>query len=387
MKKAWIFGLVLGVYAVELLLAMTQWHLPWSTAFQRAKIARSSGLVYDLRSTGEMLTAMGAQEPIKPLITPGQLLSQSGEEEIPLATFADTRVLACNESGQYFSWHTDEYGFHNPRGLYQAPVDVVILGGGFAMGACVSDEQDLGSLVRAVYPKTVNLGMVGSGPLLCYATFLDYGAALRPKKTVWVVSESEDFSQLTRELAVLPLKRYLDQSSSSGRIPGFLGGKSDPTLSHFFDTHRHEVEQDIQPYATMIPNTVHRMLVLSNLRYGLERLFVQEPIAMPRPELKQIFEQAKSHVAGWGGELVVVFLPSAERYLDEQSALVLDQATRRVEEDLNDLGIRFLNFGEVVETSGDPLSFYPFRCPGHYTAEGYQKLARWLVQHLDLSTD
>jgi hypothetical protein len=49
------------------------------------------------------------------------------------------------------------------------------------------------------------------------------------------------------------------------------------------------------------------------------------------------------------------------------------------------LGIPIIDFGEKLEKKGDPLAFFPWRLPGHYTAEGYALLANQIYEEIQKS--
>jgi hypothetical protein len=66
--------------------------------------------------------------------------------------------------------------------------------------------------------KVLNLGQGGSGPLIELGILGEYALPLRPKRVVWPFYEGNDFINLTNELGVDLLVRYLDEPAhqSSG---------------------------------------------------------------------------------------------------------------------------------------------------------------------------
>ena len=56
------------------------------------------------------------------------------------------------------SFHTDEYGFRNPPGLTDEPVDVVVVGNSFAVGSSVGDDDNLTGRLRQLGVSAYNAG-------------------------------------------------------------------------------------------------------------------------------------------------------------------------------------------------------------------------------------
>jgi len=84
-------------------------------------------------------------------------------------------------------------------------------------------------------------------------------------------------------------------------------------------------------------------------------------------------------VQGWGGKMYFVYLPSFTRYSKGiehiNRELVLDTA--------RELDIPIIDIHrEVFVPHPDPLSLFPIRIDGHYTAEGYRLVAETISKRL-----
>jgi lysophospholipase L1-like esterase len=117
----------------------------------------------------------------------------------------------CNEAGKYVIYESDEHGFHNPKGIWGTnSLDIVALGDSFTQGSCVASDENFVSVIREHYPKTLNLGMSGQGPLNTLATLKDYVQALKPNVVLWFFFEGNDVADLFYERQSPLLMRYLD---------------------------------------------------------------------------------------------------------------------------------------------------------------------------------
>ena len=95
---------------------------------------------------------------------------------IPLNAVANADTLFCNEQGTYITYVSDEFGFNNPQDIWNGfpEYDIVFIGDSFTQGVCVEREYNYAELIRQNYPNLLNLGFVGTGPLIQLATLREY---------------------------------------------------------------------------------------------------------------------------------------------------------------------------------------------------------------------
>ncbi|MGH8542704.1 MAG: hypothetical protein ACREX3_03470, partial [Gammaproteobacteria bacterium] len=155
------FVLTFLVYGVELLLAYSQPAFPTNEPIQLhdvtspekknavSMLAREFGVEFDTRDSAEIITQLRAQGlDAVPGVLPRSLLQTdndgrlkssieiNGAEVLPLSGISGKLTLFCNESGQYSFYRSDEYGFHNPKGVWSyRDLQVAALGDSFTSGA------------------------------------------------------------------------------------------------------------------------------------------------------------------------------------------------------------------------------------------------------------
>jgi lysophospholipase L1-like esterase len=126
-----------------------------------------------------------------------------------------------NENGPWVTYRSDEYGFHNPTGIWQsAPLDIAALGDSYTHGHCVPSDKNFVALIRRRFPATLNLGVSGNGPLLELATLKEYLLPLKPKIVLWFYYEGNDLSDLQNERQSALLRRYLHDDFRGVSVPG-----------------------------------------------------------------------------------------------------------------------------------------------------------------------
>jgi hypothetical protein len=101
------------------------------------------------------------------------------------------------------------------------------------------------------------------------------------------------------------------------------------------------------------------------------------------PLFEIILASARSKVEAWGGELYFVYLPQYERY--SGSDINHDKFRNKVDviELVQELNIPVLDAHQAVFSDhADPLSLFPMRLNGHYNADGYSAIARFIVDKI-----
>ena len=98
------------------------------------------------------------------------------------------------------------------------------------------------------------------------------------------------------------------------------------------------------------------------------------------PLFSEILATAYQRSTGWGGKFYFVYLPSEERYINNNfSGSFFDRDD--VLAIVNKLGIPLIDFHEVLKKHPDPLSLSPF-LGAHYNAQGYKLVSEFIVSQL-----
>ena len=138
-----------------------------------------------------------------------------GRRAIPIGGVSRKKTILCNEGGAYTTYTSDEHGFHNPSGAWSGSAEIGIVGEAFMHGACVPSGKGPAGVIRARFPATVNLAMVGDGPLAELAGVVEYLAQVKPKIVLWAYYHN-DFAILETEKANPILRGYVDGDGRQG---------------------------------------------------------------------------------------------------------------------------------------------------------------------------
>lgn len=301
-----------ALYAFELFQA-----LRFSTdPVERA--ARRNGNSYDGRSKREVLRDLRQDGFVAyPASIPNLFISSNSFESdlIPLGGIANRTTVLCNESGQYSVYESDEHGFHNPKGLWNADsLEIAVVGDSFVHGSCVPTGRDMVSWIRQRRPRTLNLGMSGNGPLLMLATIREYLPALKPDVVLWVYYEGNDLIELEKEKSSPALLNYLNDNFSQGLR--HRQAKIDSVLVSRADSEIKTLDEK-----TTTTDRIQDLLELQGLRnlLGAYTHLTPRRVHCDLPLLERILKEAKATVTSWGGTLYFIYLPSWARYYSRKN--------------------------------------------------------------------
>jgi hypothetical protein len=343
--------------------------------------ARRFGLDFDGRKKLEVVEDLRRQgRDAWPAAFPaweGLKLGTSGL--LPLGGISNVATVFCNEMGPYLVYDSDEHGFRNPKGLWSAPgLEIALLGDSFTQGACVPAGQDFASLVRQEHPSTLNLGMLGNGPLLMLAGLKEYLPDLRPGHVLWVYTEGNDLVfDLNFEKRYPLLMDYLTP-----------GGHQDlrERQSECDALLRRLIEEE---YATLGPAGPEvaapgRFWKLWALRQSLG-LFVGESGVNPARAdfdlFRRILEAAQQNARAWGGEVTFVYLPSEGRYFDRRARRNHDQVREKVVAILDEIHLPWIDLDPAFSGAPDVSALFAYP-GGHLSPEGNRLVAEAILRSL-----
>jgi hypothetical protein len=345
-------------------------------------------VVTDLRDDGvDAVPVVGRSAVLSDERPDGSLASRitiDGVETLPLGSIANAVTVFCNETGEYVIYTSDEHGFRNPEGMWQAdPLDVAVIGDSFAQGMCMPPDRSFAALIREQIPSTLNLGMAGSGPLVQIGILEEYLRPLEPRRVLWFYFEGNDHIDLVEESRSALLLRYLEGDFRQGlvdrqeKLDEALRGVVADALARSFE------ERDAPDDPWWAPGELMRTLTrparLAHIRRSLGLL--DPPSHTLRPEdfpvelFRDVAEHFASTVASWGGEAHFVYLPSRDRYANQA-----EYPREAVLGAVREAGMPIIDLHEAFVAHGDPLQLFPFRRFGHYTEEGHRLVAETVLR-------
>jgi len=398
-------GMACGALVCEFCLAI----VPFPREVPLADRAKAAGSAYDTRRIHQVIADLQRDygRNVVPFIASSILIRDNplhspikiGDEEVvPLAGVAHTLTAFCNESGVWIHYESDEHGFHNPPGMWNAQkAEVVALGDSFTQGDCVPANRNFVALIRKQFPKTLNLGIVGNGPLAELATLREYGQYVKPERVLWFYFEGNDLIDLIRERKNPLLMRYASDSDFTQHLLMRQRAIDSALTEHIQEKYQaflRERAEETVSIPRKIMEQIWFTMKLSRLRWYVRTATSREgqiPDRAARELPFELFEEILrmsrdlAHVGG--GTFYFVYLPAGSRYADRRwSGSGIDIAARnargKVLDIVSRLGIPVIDMLPVFDAHPDPLSLFPFRIPSHYTEEGNKLVADTILSSL-----
>jgi hypothetical protein len=358
-----------------------------------AGLARQFGITIDTRERGEVLSELWSRgiDAVPQIVLP-PLENDSNDRELqsrvmPLGGKANTTTVACNQNGQYLTYRSDQYGFHNPPEVWRSDsIEIAALGNSFTVGYCVPSDKNFVAEIRRRYPATINLGMTGEGPLHVLGVLNEYAAELKPAKVLWFYAEGSSPVELATGKRSRTLLSYLRPEFTQGLRK--RQSEVDQAVRFYLERQGAEEERIRTMQLNQRPARSSDLLdfaKLTALRRGLGMLntaAVSEKVEkLPEPSvyqgdlnlLRDIFSAAKSRVSAWGGQLYFIYIPAPGRFFENPgpgAALRTEILTIA-----RGLEIPVIDTYPVFKSHSDPLSLFPFRRPGHINEEGHRLVA------------
>jgi hypothetical protein len=380
-----------GLYLLDAAIAL----VPVKPKPTFAEIASSRGAKFDHRGRLEVAEQMRAQGLDAYVALPADVLrlppaegggrtTIAGRSTVPLALLPNRVIVHCNESGQYSVFRTDEWGFNNPPGSWNAPVDVAAVGDSFVQGACVDSAETLVAHIRRAIPRTLAVGLDGAGPLSMLALIKEYLPRVRPKKVLWFYYGGNDLPNLSSELQVPELRAYLEP----GRTQHLAEHASalDSALLEGYRNLVHRPHPRTEATERSFSLELGRWVRLSHVRGALALGGVSERLGhcCDLGAFRATLEEAKRTVQSWGGELIVVYLPAPGRSLEPLSGVFTDELRYRgrVLTLLAEMRLPVVDLNPAFASVKDPNTLF-YDSQSHYRPAGYALAGELVVSYLE----
>lgn len=305
------------------------------------------------------------------------------QNEVPfiLAGVSKVHTILCNENGYYAEYISDRYGFNNPDDLLDKQVDVALIGDSFTQGSCVNSQDNIRANLGILEQGNIlNLGMGGNGPLIELATLIEYASTYKPHRVYWIFTEGNDLSDLREELKNKVLVNYLKPNFTQKLIQ--RQSEIDFFLKKYINKRIHEYDYQEPSDKGFWNVSLKSIIFIRHLRYQLG--FFNSKTNQPFNEFKAVLKRAQEIVKSWDGELIFVYLPSYALKPSQRDP-GLEHIYINVLKITESLELPIIDLNKKFWTQEDPMQYYPFRLPGHFTPEGYAWVAKEIVEYLQQS--
>jgi lysophospholipase L1-like esterase len=324
---------------------------------------KQTGKKWDTRNKLEIYIDLKKTNNDIVISTPSAEFFDKKYPTFPMSGLSNSETINCNENGYYAIYQSDRYGFNNPDKEWgEKEIEYFLVGDSFTNGACVNRPNDISSVLRNLSKKSVlNLGIGGNGPLIEYATLREY-LNTKVKKVLWIYYEGNDLKNLENEKKNDILINYLKDLNFTQNLK-FKQNEIDSFLSN-------QIKENTR---ITFDSKLMKFIKFYNTRVSI----LQTPAPAPAPEFKLILQLTKEITNKNNSKLYFVYLPEYSRYKTTYD----NTNYNLVKKIVNELKIPFIDIHkEVFEKEQNPLKLFPFELNGHYTVDGYKKVAETIYK-------
>lgn len=200
------FSSILGIFILNFVLDYFIYQKDYDSKYYKKKSNYNSKIEEIKKSTQIIFPNLGS------LITNNNLTNIINENsQIIFGDVTNSKIILCNEDGEYVFFKSDKFGFRNNNKNYdnqnfkngQMPI---LIGDSFGLGVCIEDKIYL----KNINDKILNLSVSGSGPISQIALINEYLIRFKTNKIIWLYYEGNDFLDLEIEMKNLIFKKYLN---------------------------------------------------------------------------------------------------------------------------------------------------------------------------------
>ncbi len=332
-------------------------------------------VIADLRREGNLAFPDMRAKAMLIAADDGTLVSALSDDKrriLPLANVPRRTIVACNETGQWMIFESDEFGFNNPPGRWTpAPGKVALVGDSFTKGDCLARDHNIAARLGERFFDVVNLGTSGFGPLSELASIKEYLAEIHPNTVLWLFFEGNDVTgDMTTERRSATLLAYLrpgfrqglmaDVDSITPLFEGYLDAEMEEAIarvSHPFQ----KVRDFFQLWR------VREIFGLDTIGLGIIGDDIEGNLAI----FSDVLKEAKRIVESWDGRLVFVYLPDGPRYFaSASSSRIRNHIRTYVLAIAEATALPVIDVHKAFAAHADPKTLFAY--PGsHYNADGY----------------
>ena len=318
--------------------------------------------------------------------------SRNNKEIYVLGGVSNSKQVLNNENGYYPLVELDEFGWNNSKNNYNN-VEIVLIGGSFAEGFAVDQEQNIASLLRKQNLNSVSFGKAGLSPFHMLAVFKEYITYFKPKYVLWFYS-NYDIYEMQESLNDQYLLQYLqDEEFFQNLIE--RQEEIDSELSNYtFKEWDKEKITRVRKYINIEKNRniYTRTLKLTELREKLKfhKTIISNQNTIDEVKLDKnlvlnyeaIIKKVNEGINKWGGKLHFVYIPTRSTF-DKKSIYSNFLLEREIKEKIfniikaNKINIIDLE-SEIIKEYSNPLKLYSI----HFKPEGYEFVANKIAKHI-----
>ena len=312
---------------------------------------------------------------------------------LPLSLVSNKNHINCRENTYWHEVKTDKYGFNNSNSIYEKNIENIFIGDSYVFGNCVKNKDNVVKKFDKISKtNSLNLSMVGNGPLLNYAALREYYPENKKiKNIIYFFYSGNDLRDLERNMHNEILMKYVHDDDFSQNL------KSKDSNKNLFLLKK--MEQSIKNYKEGLkynPKAHIKFLTLFDLRMKYKAFIQKKKLEKDsyNEEIYNYFDENLKRLKKFALEkntkLLIVYLPSISNLAKKRMSGELDSDRDKVinlikKNDIYALDMtEYLKNYDIEEIYPSLNSPYTRGRPIHLNEFGYsivaQKIKKYLIE-------
>ena len=356
-----LFFLITPIYCLEGFFYFQEWN-------NRVGDKRTMGKFYK--------DALKKEKKFFPALPPSAFLNFKIKDFNPLSLISNSKIVNCNENGEYVVNKSDRFGFNTDNETWDKEnIDFILVGDSFTYGYCEKRSNNFDGHIKknSEFKNIINFGMGGNGPLINYATLREYYPKNKNVDTILYFFYPNDFRDLNNELKSEVLLRYLNDES-------FLQNLIKK------DDYKNKIYQDFV-YKRFQIKKFEFFLLKKTRKYILKNFSVKnlsnETNHYYNDRNLLIFKNIMELVLkiDENAKLYFIYLPEYEQFINDNYN---HKHKKKVIEIVKELNITIIDLENTFkESKNRQLLFSTHPIINHYSSGGYSESAKFILKNLD----
>ncbi len=356
-----LFFLITPIYCFEGILHFQEWN-------SRVGDKRTMGKFYK--------DALKKGKKISPTIPPSAFLNFKIKDYNPLSLISNSKIVNCNENGEYVVNKSDRFGFNTDNETWDKEnIDFVLVGDSFTYGYCEKRSNNFDGHIKknSEFKNIINFGMGGNGPLINYATLREYYPKNKNVDTILWFFYPNDFNDLNNELNSEVLLRYLNDENFLQNLIKKDDYKN--KIYQDFVYNRFQMKKFRFILLTKTRNYILKKFSMINPNNETNRYYNDKNLLIFKNIMELVLKIDEN------AKLYFIYIPEYEQFFTDNYN---HKHKKKVIEIIKELNIPIIDLENIFkESKNHRRLFSKHPIINHYSSDGYSESVKFILKNLD----
>ena len=293
----------------------------------------------------------------------------------PVGGISKKKIVFFNKENSKIDYrNNDKYGFNNENKIWSNKINTVFIGDSFTYGIDVNYDENFVEIYKKSNGETLNLGCGGNGPIIEYATFVEYvkNLKLNPNYLFWVYYSGNDLTKDIVSENKSYYKNYL-KNNFSQNLP-LKQKRIDQIIQLFIEKNSSKKDNEKKIEYNLVNKylSIFKFMQIRT-KLGISKAYTKNSLKIFKSILNNVDEEMKK----WNGELIFIFIPSQSRYANIVSYYDEFFYDLPIKKFLESKNIKYIYLDEKFKSYEDPNKFYN----GHLNILGHKILSDAILEN------